>query len=105
MKTGRFERSGVEGRLLIDLMLGFSSESRSRHASLPRRKEEYAKEKADIRTVKTMAKIEARCTAWVVAVVGVLEAAAQALAVAVHDVVAFISKRMRSLEVVRESKE
>jgi hypothetical protein len=80
MKTGRFERSGVEGRLLIDLMLGFSSESRSRHASLPRRKEEYAKEKADIRTVKTMAKIEARCTAWFASVEG-LEAVAQALGV------------------------
>jgi len=51
-----------------------------------------------------MAKTEARCTAWF-ALLGVPEAVAQALAVAVHDVVAFISKRMRSLEVIRESKE
>ena len=51
-----------------------------------------------------MAKTEARCTAWF-ASLGVPEAVAQAPAVALHDVVAFISKRMRSLEVVRESKE
>ena len=67
-------------------------------------KKSTQRRKEDRRTVKTMAKIEARCTTWV-ASVGVLEAVAQALAVAVHDVVAFISKRMRSLEVVRESKE
>jgi hypothetical protein len=45
-----------------------------------------------------------RCTAWFTSV-GVLKAVAQVSAVGMPEVVAFISKRMRSLELVCESNE